>query len=511
LDDMYRNSFKGKSQIELDLGAFHTPFTSRLNKENRWVKLAGIIPWKEFEARYSDNFGAVGRQAYPFRMAFGALIIQTKQKLTDRELVEQISENPYFQFFIGLPKYQDTCPFDYSTLAHFRKRITSEMLGQVNETIVSNALTGNPNSSESDKDKSTKKSDDDNDDNSNQGTLILDATCVPEDIRFPTDISLLNDARSATEEMIDIMWNSNPMGDRERKPRTNREKLNKMVYTVLRMKKPRQSSLRRVTKLLIHGLKRNLGHIAVLNKSVSLGVLGEALYRKLLISEQIFKQQKELFRLRRNNASASVPDRIVSLYKPHVRPIVRGKSSAPVEFGMKMSIGVSEGFIHVDHMSFDPYHEGTLLQKHIELFHKRTGHYPKAILADKAYQSRANRELCKSLGIRISGKPLGRPSIFQFIEDAEAEIQRKDNAARNEVESKFGIGKRAKLMGRIMTRLAETSKTVASLIVLVLNLEKVLRVLLLPFLNWLVNWFNEQTRKFEWGIAVPEFTLKTTV
>lgn len=508
MDDMYRNNFKGSSQIELDLGAFHTPFTSRLNKDNRWVKLAAIIPWQEFEARYSEKFGMVGRQAYPFRMAFGSLIIQTKQKLTDRELVEQISENPYFQFFIGLPQYQETCPFDYSTLAHFRKRITAEMLGQVNDSIVSSAIADDTASSENEKDKSSKNSDDDRDCNSNQGTLILDATCVPEDIRFPTDISLLNDARSATEEMIDLMWKSIPPSERVRKPRTNREKLNKVVYAILRMKKPRQSSLRRVTKLLIHGLKRNLGHIGKLSKSVSLCILGETLYRKLLISDQIVRQQSELFRLRKKNISASIPDRIVSLYKPHVRPIVRGKASAPVEFGMKMSIGVCEGFIHVDHMSFDPYHEGTLLRKHVELFHNRTGHFPKAILADKAYQSRANRDFCKSLGIRISGKPLGRPSIFQFIEDAEVEIQRKDNAARNEVESKFGIGKRAKLMGRIMTRLAETSKTAASLIILVLNLEKVLRILLLPFLNWAMGWIVGQYRKLERELAVPNFLLK---
>ncbi len=79
------------------------------------------------------NTGNVGK---PLRMALEALIIQTKFQFADRELVEQITENPYLQYFIGLPGYQEKAPFDASTLVLFRKRISAEMLMEANEYLL---------------------------------------------------------------------------------------------------------------------------------------------------------------------------------------------------------------------------------------------------------------------------------------------------------------------------------------------------------------------------------------
>ncbi len=96
--------------------------------------MVGLIPRDEFEIRYAGLFPSdTGNVAKPLRMALGALIIQTKFQFADRELVEQITENPYLQYFIGLPGYQEEAPFDASTLVLFRKRITAEMLMEANE------------------------------------------------------------------------------------------------------------------------------------------------------------------------------------------------------------------------------------------------------------------------------------------------------------------------------------------------------------------------------------------
>ncbi len=119
---MYRKSFEGEDQLSLELGSFNNPFSKHLDPENRWVKLSRLIPWEKFEKQYSDKFRLVGRQTYPFRMTLGALLIETKLSITDRELVEQISENPYLQYFLGMPEYSNRCPFDDSTVTHFRKR-----------------------------------------------------------------------------------------------------------------------------------------------------------------------------------------------------------------------------------------------------------------------------------------------------------------------------------------------------------------------------------------------------
>lgn len=116
---------------------FNQPMGLKMNPQNRWIKMADLIPWDEFEAKYAEQFpSGKGNVAKPLRMALGALIIQTKFQYSDRELVEQITENPYLQYFIGLPGYQEEAPFDASTLVLFRKRISAEMLMEANEYLL---------------------------------------------------------------------------------------------------------------------------------------------------------------------------------------------------------------------------------------------------------------------------------------------------------------------------------------------------------------------------------------
>ena len=99
---------------------FNQPIGLHMNPENRWVKMADAIPWEVFEKKYSRLFkGKNGRVAKPLRLALGSLIIQTKYQYSDRELVEQLTENPYYQYFIGLPGYQEEPPMFKVSDTHF--------------------------------------------------------------------------------------------------------------------------------------------------------------------------------------------------------------------------------------------------------------------------------------------------------------------------------------------------------------------------------------------------------
>ncbi len=117
---------------------FFLPFGGKLNKENRWVKLAQMIPWWRVEEHYGEQFKSwtKGQKAYSVRVALGALIIQERLGLSDRETVEQITENPYLQYFIGLPRFQEEPPFHPSSMVHFRKRLGPDIIKQVNEWII---------------------------------------------------------------------------------------------------------------------------------------------------------------------------------------------------------------------------------------------------------------------------------------------------------------------------------------------------------------------------------------
>lgn len=109
----------------------------RLSSDNRWVIMSKLIPWSEFESEYASLFSEkMGAPAKSFRMALGSLIIKEKLGISDVETVEQIKENPYLQYFIGLKSYSNKEPFDSSMLSHFRQRIGMDIVNRINELMV---------------------------------------------------------------------------------------------------------------------------------------------------------------------------------------------------------------------------------------------------------------------------------------------------------------------------------------------------------------------------------------
>ena len=157
------------------------------------MKKVATIPWDDIEERYAALFhSTTGMPAKILQTALGALLIQKEYAYSDRELVEQIRENPYYQYFIGLPGYQDEAPFAPSALVDFRKRLTDEVLVEINEMIFKYNTPDDPPSAGNDSDSDTSSGgstspdrDIPSDSDENHGTLILDATCVPQQIAFP--------------------------------------------------------------------------------------------------------------------------------------------------------------------------------------------------------------------------------------------------------------------------------------------------------------------------------------
>ena len=216
---MYRRSTPGQLSFE----NFYLPFGGKLSGDNRWVKLAELIPWDEFEADSAEQLSeGMGAPAKSFRMALGALIIKERLGTSDAETVEQIRENPYLQFFLGLSEYSDKAPFEASMLVHFRKRVNLELIGRINEAIVRQQDANNSLQTEEAAerlDETDENKDDEPPDPPNAGQLIVDASCTPADIRYPTDLGLLNEAREHTEQIIDVLYQQ-VQGHVAQKPRT---------------------------------------------------------------------------------------------------------------------------------------------------------------------------------------------------------------------------------------------------------------------------------------------------
>ena len=130
---MYRKS----NQPELTPSKFELPVVAQLSSDNRWVIMAELIPWAEFESEYAEKFSEkMGAPAKPFRMALGALIIKETLGISDRETVQQIKENPYLQYFIGLSEYSNDSPFEASMMVYFRERIKMNFVKKINQKMV---------------------------------------------------------------------------------------------------------------------------------------------------------------------------------------------------------------------------------------------------------------------------------------------------------------------------------------------------------------------------------------
>ena len=138
----------------------------------------------------------------------------------------------------------------------------------------------------------------------------------------------------------------------------------------------------------------------------------------------------------------SMPNRIVNLVQRHVRPIVRGKARAAVEFGAKISVSVRNGFAFLHRISWDPYNESEDLIPQAKKYKQEYGCFPERICADRIYINTKNRNFCTPNDIRLSGKRLGRPPKNPEISAAHKQQLRADKRRRNEVEGCFGSGKR---------------------------------------------------------------------
>ena len=467
-----------------------------LSSENEWIRLSKIVPWDEFEKRYSKNFSSKkGQPACPSRMALGAILIKERYKFSDVDVVKEIAMNPYLQYFIGLTQFQHDAPFNASMMTRFRKRVCPKMLAWVNDIVIEREKL---NKEETPKDIDEDDNDDVNgtgkedrenhvksenkeklceEDIRNSGTLILDATCVPQNIRFPTDASLLNEARLNSEEIIDVLHENKLT--KGKKPRTYRTKAKKTYNSFSKDRKKTSKKTRKAVGKQLGFLKRNLAHIQsilTIHKDALL-VLPKWLQERYFVLLALYEQQDMMY----TNATHRVEDRIVSFHQPWVRPIVRGKQNRDVEFGAKVELSVVNGYTRVEEIHWEAFNEGKTLKASIESYKKAYGFYPARVLADKIFRTRENRQYCKEHGMHMNGPKLGKPFSDPILRKQQQHLEWLESGERGEIERNIGVGKNRYSLGCIAQKLKETSELTIQASVLAMNLWKKLRLLFAHF------------------------------
>ena len=479
---MYRT--KVKNQLTLD--NFILPFGGKLSAENRWVKMADLMPWDMVEDIYNKSLktdSKDGRPPIPSRIAFGAIFIKGNERITNEKTLECTTENPYIQYFLGLTEFRMEPLFDLSMMVYFHKRFPTEEVEKINEELFRRMNAGDdpPDKGSSDKPEEPEVVEERTE---NEGVLILDATVSPADIRYPTDLSILNESRENTEKIIEELW---PYSNRQgHKTTYSRKRARKQFLIVTKQRKPRNGALQKAIKAQLEYTEQNLETIEKLFKQVCDVELWLKHCERLRVIGIVCEQQRKML----TKGTHSCEGRIVNLRQPHVRPIVRGKAGTPVEFGQKLALSVIKGFTFIEKQSWDNFNEGTTLIDSAKKYKQRHGCWPKAILADTIYRTRENRKFCKENGIRLSGPRLGRPKQEEIEADKQQAYQ--DSCDRNMVESRNGIAKRRYGLDRIFAYGDRTAETEAAMVVLAMNMALCLRTLLRLFLDQLKNavWGN---------------------
>lgn len=448
-----------QDENQLIIPGFMDPAIGKINPTNRWIVLANQIPWSSiceiYNSKMNQKMGAPSKKA---RLVIGALILKHKLKLSDEETVDQISENPYFQYFCGLPKYTTDKPFDASLFVYIRKRFTIEDFNSMSHCLQQFEI----EISEIPEEASSSQTEE-----ILPNIIVADATAIPQEIPYPTDLELVAKARIFSEKAIDILWSSFKSILPGNKPRTYRKKAQKEYLLASKRRKQSQENWLKATDVQLRYLERNIKFIhTILNtvddhkkhidNDLTLIPFKPRDLKLFYVMQEVASQQ----RFHQDYPQERIPHRIVNFFQPHIRPIVRGKKNAPTEFGAKIALSMDDGYSYIDHASWENFYEGEeqFVQKHVDEFKKRN---PDKILngfsGDQLYGNKKAREYLKNEEIEFLGKSLGRPPKNTEKATKNKEKEKIHNQLRNEVEGKFGQLKRGYNLDQIKSKGSDTS------------------------------------------------------
>ncbi len=356
----------------------------RLSRAIRWNSLIeALTPF------YSPDRG---RPSAPLRVQAAVLILKFVKNIPDRAAVALAKENLYAQLFCGLtPAQASILPMHpASALSQFRARIGAQGMALIQE-MLSAAAQG----------KSYRRAD----------KIILDTTCVPLDIHYPTDIRLMDRCR---REILRLIQRAKTFGI-ETLYRTYARTARKVFVSFSKLSKPSQKTRRRIHRKMFQFLRRNLSQLRHLHEAATQAIgrrCPKDKHAHLLLKEmksaiakiQVVVHQQAMVR----RGLPHIPGRIVSFHKHHVRPIVRGKFPLPTEFGPKVLFALVKKRMHVVNVFNNNVSDATMILSSLRWFKSTFGHLPKELFADRGFFSRQWVKWLAFLHIQPGLQPKGK-------------------------------------------------------------------------------------------------------
>lgn len=386
------------------------PFGGKLDDNNRWLRISELIPWEELEDEYAKHFSDRGRPAKDAQLVVGLLLLKHMTGLSDEGVVAAVLENPYMQAFCGFEHFVTGKALNPSTLTKQRERLGVEFFRWLEKktygVLIQRKII--------------------------RGTgMLVDATVFPEAIKYPNDVGLLNDVRQWLVGTIKKL--GRVVG---KKYRTYNRTARKDYLDFSKKKNKRKATIRKAKKKMLQYVRRNLKQARdVIETFNAQGrQVRDFILERLAVAEKIYAQQQQMHKRNVNR----IDERIVSFHRPYVRPIMRGKSGRPTEFGGKGALSQVDGFLFLDHFEHRAFPEERYTVEQIEAFQEKFGKQPPYVAADRKYGSRDNRSRLNERKIRMSLRPLGRKPKHPDRSDRWYKDKQRE---RNRIEGSFGHGK----------------------------------------------------------------------
>ena len=394
-----------------------TPYSGKIDQDNRWIKLSKLVPWTELDSIYRTYFDDSKQSIVKkSRLILGMMLGQMILELGDRPIVDYFHENPYFQYFCGEITFcvkTSRGIIHHSLLSKRRKRLGKKYMAEFEREVL-DVL----------KQKGLIKG----------KKLLLDATVFPANISYPNDVKLLNTVREyLCRTILDVKNTYDPTG----RIRTCRRIARKLYLNYQKKKRKSKQLIRLSRNKMIRFVRRNIAQLeTVLSQATQLKLWQiDHIQTQLNVAKIILSQQVHMA----TTKGRKVANRIVSYHWPEIRPIIRGKEGKSVEFGPKAHIALVDGYACLDCAQYDSFNEGVKLEESLKNHVDRFGKHPEIVLADQLYANRYNRLLLEEHGITHSFKRIGRPPNETAKEKRRYRSDfKKKQGQRNHIEGAFG-------------------------------------------------------------------------
>lgn len=383
-----------------------------------WKGLIQVFKLKVHKRGRKGHFGPHGKLALMFLKHYACC--------SDRKLIEQLNANLHWQFFCGILIRPESPIRDFKLVSKIRGDLARRLHKSGHAVQKELARYWKPHMSQT-------------------NVVLTDATCYESSVRYPTDQKLLWEC---VEWAYYELWD----GCRAlsiRKPRTKflRWQLRYQAYS--RKRKRRIKERRSLTRGLLRLLEKLLGELDRLCDEYQWHPSPKHLRRRTTV-DKVFGQQHPYFYHGRKPKG-----RVVSLGKPYLRPIIRGKEVKSVEFGAKVNKIQVDGINFIQRLDFNAFNEGTCLRNSIFLARRLFGRVD-VVGADAIYATNKNRKYCTGQGISTDFKRKGRAGRYENERILLARNVRKERATR--LEGSFGNEKNHYLLHRIGARTKENEQ-----------------------------------------------------